>query len=644
MTLYRRLAVFITLVIAVLMVGNLIVTLMNYRVYVFEQLQTHAQDTATSLGLSLTHAADIQDRAQIEVFINAVYDRGAFQSVSYQGYGDGLKVTKEQSLGVDSVPAWFVSWVRLPSTMGSAEVMSGWQRRGFVTVTSDTRSAYSDLWQLLQQQVGLFLLVALVCYLLAALALYTLLRPLRLLQNQAEAISRREFKQQSPLPKVPELRKVVASMNSLVERLQSNFREQAELSEGLYRDAHLDELTGISNRGDFNSRLQGFLSSDKGGAPALLMLVHIEHLAQLNIQQGRAVTNELLIWIAQQLREHFQHPDVVCARLSGSDFVVFAPFLQRDEAQAAVDAFGKAVAAGHWFDLSTGVAVRMGATYTEAAMLGNSLLPQADMAMGQARAEVAPVAVQWCEEESEDARHGVEWKQLIESTLSHERFSFFVQPIVSSGQSQTVQREILCRLYSDQKLIAASVLLPMAERYHLVARLDRQVLEKVAGANLPQDESVFAMNLSLRSLDDPEFLGWLNHFLRANKQLSARLCLELSENILSSGAERLTALHRMVREHGVTLGLDGFGGSALAFPYLQSLPLSYVKLHGRFTEDIESESTQFYLRSLINMAHSCDLQVYAENVETELEWQQYQRLGVDGGQGFYFGKPQQLGE
>ena len=81
-----------------------------------------------------------------------------------------------------------------------------------------------------------------------------------------------------------------------------------------------------------------------------------------------------------------------------------------------------------------------------------------------------------------------------------------------------------------------------------------------------------------------------------------------------------------------------------AFPYLQSLPLSYVKLHGRFTEDIESESTQFYLRSLINMAHSCDLQVYAENVETELEWQQYQRLGVDGGQGFYFGKPQQLGE
>lgn len=97
----------------------------------------------------------------------------------------------------------------------------------------------------------------------------------------------------------------------------------------------------------------------------------------------------------------------------------------------------------------------------------------------------------------------------------------------------------------------------------------------------------------------------------------------------------------MLQECGAGLSLDHFGASASAFHYLQSMPLHSLKVDRCFVQGIaDNFDNQFFVKSLLQIAHSCDLQLFAEGVESESEWQTLLQVGIDGGQGYFLAKPQ----
>lgn len=188
----------------------------------------------------------------------------------------------------------------------------------------------------------------------------------------------------------------------------------------------------------------------------------------------------------------------------------------------------------------------------------------------------------------------------------------------------------------------------MIERFDLSSRVDRLVLEllqkevRTLSASGVESSALFCVNLSPRSVINSDFCTWLDHFLQSDTELASRLVFEVPEKAISIDESAVRELALLLRTRGAALSLDHFGVAAKAFNYLQSLPLSHLKVDRSFIRNIDTDAdNQFFVKSLVQIAHSCDVMILAEGVETETEWQQLQTLGLDGGQGYFLARPHQ---
>jgi len=86
--------------------------------------------------------------------------------------------------------------------------------------------------------------------------------------------------------------------------------------------------------------------------------------------------------------------------------------------------------------------------------------------------------------------------------------------------------------------------------------------------------------------------------------------------------------------------LHHFGRGSSEFAYLQTLPVDCLKIDRQFIQQVVTDAdTRFFIRSLVAIANSCDIKILAEGVETEQQWQALVDLGIQGGQGYWLGKP-----
>jgi len=193
--------------------------------------------------------------------------------------------------------------------------------------------------------------------------------------------------------------------------------------------------------------------------------------------------------------------------------------------------------------------------------------------------------------------------------------------------------------------LTAGVFMPMAERIGLAAELDRFAIGKLLdhlSAN-PADPSRYAINLAAASLHNPEFVQWLCRQLQVHPGHGQRIAFEFPESgVLGNIPDTRTVVDRL-SALGCSCGIDHFGRSFNSFGYLRSLKIRYLKIDGGYTRDINRETdNQFLVRALADTAHSVDIRVFAEAVESVEELDAFRLLNIDGVQGYLFGKPEPL--
>lgn len=643
MTLHRQLIIAITILIAFLMAGNVFVSVFNARGDMFQQIQVHAEDTATSLGLTISHVAEEKDAAQVGSFIDVVFDRGYFRHISYKSYSGEVNIVKEQPITIEGVPDWFIQIMDLPEPSGYAEVVSGWSRLGEVNVVTHTGYAYRDLWRMFNEQLWLFMVSAVLCYGFAGVGLQFLLRPLKKVEAQAEAICRREFPIQEDLPRTPELKRMALAMNRMVNKIQTMFQEQVELTEALHRQAYLDPVTQLSNRRDFDSRMDSFLKSDEGGSPGVMLLLQVGSMQEFNDRHGRSAGDQCLKEIAAVLTKGFANiNNALLSRRGGADLCVFVPVVNKDEAKKLIEIIFVALQDISWFVENEDLPLHGGAVFSSQVMFGNGLLEEADLALRQAQ-HLGKNNLQWADNASAegDARSASEWKAFLEQAVANRLFKFQLQPVFKADGKTILHQEVLCRLSDGDELLSAGVFLPMAERFNMLSAIDMLMIEMLSEYSVDTGSTSLCINISPRSINDKDFVSWLESFLLAHKTFAQRLILELPEHALVANEQDVRVFAEMINSWGASMSLDHFGSSASAFHYLQSLPLALLKIDRCFVQSIDaSPDNQFFVKSLLHIAHSCDVQLLAEAVETQAEWQTLLSVGVDGAQGYWLGKPE----
>lgn len=639
MTLQRQLFLGLTLLFIVLLTASMTISLYNARRHLHEQMTIHARDTARSLSLSIADAAAANDNSRIASIIRNNRDSSYNHTIIYRNTAGERPVEQLPATEPADIPHWFIRLVPVHVPTGKAEVMSGWSQIGSIEVTPHPGFAYRDLWNTFREQLLLFGIVGALAYLCSAFAFSLLLRPLRKVEEQAAAICERHFVEQAELPRTRELRQVVTAINRMSRKLKDIFQEQLALTESLRAQSHLDPVTGLSNRREFNARLQAVADSETGNG-GCLMIMQVSHFGRYNLQHGHEAGDECLRAIAAQLLGVTTgSPDAIISRRAGADFAIYLPRIDVDRARAIADQLITQLAK---LDILFTHPIHIGLSCCDILRADHRMLSEADLALRQAQSRGhSGWQLYQGGEISQIAREARQWYATLNRILIDRSITFHYQPIFLRDSEQAMASEVFCRITVQDKLVHAGIFLPMAERFSLAEAFDRLIIDEVRLRNTTTDPAVpLCINLSPQTISSPDFLEWLDSYLAMHSSFARKLVIETSEYLVRTGADKVRTLCDMLHRRGTRLSLDHFGIHSAAFGYLNSLPIDYVKIDRSFIRDIHLDTdNQFYVQSLTQIAHSCDITILAEGIENLQEWQCLQGLGVNGGQGYFLCRP-----
>jgi EAL domain-containing protein (putative c-di-GMP-specific phosphodiesterase class I) len=241
----------------------------------------------------------------------------------------------------------------------------------------------------------------------------------------------------------------------------------------------------------------------------------------------------------------------------------------------------------------------------------------------------------------------------LRDAIDSNRFRLYAQPILPLAAGVNEPRfEILLRLLNDKgELLPPAKFLPAAESYQLMAEVDRWVVSRAIeelgayASVLKNRVSRFAINLSGQSVVDPAMAAFIKERIQGSLLPADILSFELTETAAVSHLDRAVEFMHALKAIGCQFALDDFGTGASSLAYLQSLPVSFLKIDGSFVRDVlQNPRSESMVKALAQLARGMGLVTVAEYVETDELRVRMANLGVDYGQGFAIGRPIPLGE
>jgi diguanylate cyclase (GGDEF)-like protein/PAS domain S-box-containing protein len=434
----------------------------------------------------------------------------------------------------------------------------------------------------------------------------------------------------------------------------ADITESKAASDEIKNLAFYDPLTQLPNRRLLLDRLrQAIASSGHSKLKGSLLFLDIDHFKVLNDTLGHNTGDLLLKIIATRLKSCVREADTV-ARIGGDEFVILLEDLSVDEIEAA--SFAESVAAKVLQLMSQSCkldshqylgSVSIGATLFNGYEADiEDVLKQADIAMYQAK-ESGRNTIRFFDLEMQNAvEHRANMEREIRIAIENEQFELFYQ-IQVNKQKVPIGAEALIRWkHPTLGMILPAQFIPLAEDTGLILPIGNWVMN-TACAQLKSwqgqartRELSIAINVSAKQFMQQNFVEQVESIVRENKVDPAFLKLEVTESMFLDDIESMIKKMQDLRKIGVRFELDDFGTGYSSLQYLKKLPLNQLKIDQSFVRDIVvDDNDKVLVRTIIAMAHSLDLRVIAEGVETEEQRQFLMDHGCDHYQGYLFGKP-----
>lgn len=648
MSLVNQLIAAIFAVLIGLVSGTLYIMSESSRSILQDQLESHAQDSATHLGLYLAPYIADNDSATVETAVSAIFDSGFYQRIIVTNADEEVLFEKEAAFEASSeVPEWFTQMVKITPPAMFREVTHQWRKAGKIYVQSRAGYAYEKLWRGAQDSIILFVTLSIVCLIAISSLVRYLLRPLQRVEDQAVALAEKRYIEQEKLPATRELKRVVMTMNKMVQQVKSMFEEQTRHIEELRRSAYQDSLTGLANQRSTQAQLAERIDYRQDFGRGVLIHVHLCDLQAINSDIGVDKTNTLLKSIANLLQALARKADQsILGRISGADFVILSSRLDQDKLKREfeyLDSESRKQLEQLSGQSQTKPIISIGSCVCDDQSNTKQLLSEALLAANQA----AKDAVLWQQFDNQQQTTSVpdntDWKQHVANAINGRHIFLQVQTLFSKGPNRMpIQDELFARILDQQGTPApAGEFINVAKQLGLMVEMDKAVIE-LALTQAADRATPFTINLSQEAITTPEFHTWLRKQLKKIAHKS-NLLFEIDETCALNHIDSVLAFRETIKPLGIGFGVDHFGVHPSGFSYLYAVQPDYVKIDGALIRDIDaSAEDRFFVNSLIRVAHSLEIKAFAEHVERETQLQLLMTLDADGSQGYLHGAPKPL--
>ena len=426
----------------------------------------------------------------------------------------------------------------------------------------------------------------------------------------------------------------------IVRNITEHYHDRAELT---FLAEH-DPLTGVANRRRIGSRIADCAVDPRGGA---LLMIDIDNFKDINDLRGHVVGDLIIRRVAAAVAGQIG-PDALLGRLGGDEFAVIVPGGTASAALALAERLCEAVSVATSVDQTLHVTVSIGVAPIAAGQTSDAALAHADLALYAAKAAGRNRARLFCEAHYRAAAHRVSLLQRVGAALEEGTMRLFAQPIVDLATGVAARHELLIRLRDGlEPALSPADFLPAAERTDLVLDLDRWVLQHAVRAlATPRAQAAglrLEVNLSARSLENPDLGRWILERLKEAEVAPQRLGLEITETTAIKSLDAARLLATRLTEAGCGFALDDFGAGFGSFSYLKYLPFTTVKIAGEFVRQVDDHDVDRALvTAVVGVAHQLGMRTVAEQVDRATLVTHLRALGVDDGQGFHLGRPRPL--
>lgn len=409
--------------------------------------------------------------------------------------------------------------------------------------------------------------------------------------------------------------------------------------------AFYDPLTGLENRNYFAEQVKHHLSTPNQAFA--LMFIDLDGFKQVNDSLGHKAGDELLKIIALRIQHTIRtrQPDVHLCRFGGDEFALFTSFDNEKTpvtiAENILEQCKKTIKIEQdEIHISASIGI---AFYPTHANNYDDLLRHADSAMYEAKSLGKNTFTIYDTALEKTLAERIMIEKSLRYAFMHNELKLYFQPQVDAQTLRVTGVEALLRWHHPTLgSVPPEKFIEIAEASGQILALGDWVID-AAIAQLkqwnkpPLDQLHIAINVSSQQLKNDGFAEMINEKMLNAKIPFQRLEIELTERSIMTNAKKTINMLQRIREKGFHISVDDFGTGYSSLSYLKKFPLSILKVDKSFIDGLPSDEDDSAISSaIIKLAHSLNMKVIAEGVETREQFDTLKTLGCDRVQGYYF--------
>jgi diguanylate cyclase len=406
-----------------------------------------------------------------------------------------------------------------------------------------------------------------------------------------------------------------------------------------------DPLTGLCNRTAFEAQIDAAAArADRGLVPVTLMVLGLDNFRAVNDAYGLRLGDALLVQAAERLVD-FAGDAKRVARASGDEFLLLLD-TGLDGALVQAELLRQRVAAPY---IVEGQPLQVGASIGIAVYPEHGSRPRlaahAALALRSVKAAGGGGHALYDPLMSVNQREQAELLHELRQALARHEFQLYYQPKVDAHSLQITAAEALLRwMHPKRGMVSPVTFIPLAERHGLIAEIGLWVIEEACRQAAQWRElglrMRIAVNISGHQLRRDDLVDQIEASLARHQIPPGRLTCEITESVAMEDTAVTRAAFQRLGRAGLHVSIDDFGTGHSSLAALRRLPAAELKIDRAFVTDLgHSDDARSIVRAIVQMAHSLQLKVVAEGVETETQRDELVQLGCDELQGFLFAKP-----
>jgi diguanylate cyclase (GGDEF)-like protein len=413
--------------------------------------------------------------------------------------------------------------------------------------------------------------------------------------------------------------------------------------------AYHDSLTGLPNKSKFSEQLRESINrSIRSGQQFALMFVDLDRFKIINDSMGHDAGDQLIRIAGERLSSLTREKDILF-RWGGDEFTIILENIDNlDNVSTITERIIKGMSspisiARQELVITTSIGI---AVYPSDSDSAEALIKNADAAMYHAKGSGRNRYEFYTPEMNARAKERLELESGLQKALQNEEFILHYQPKYGTSTQKLVGVEALLRWqHPSYGLVMPDRFIPTLEENGLINSVGEWVLRNACAQNKMWQEQGFApvtvsVNISAVQFRSPQLIDTVARVLDETQLESRYLELELTESMFISNTEAAINTMYRLKDLGVSLSIDDFGSGYSSLSYLKRFPVDYLKIDRSFIKDIENSNKDAAITNAITvLAHSLNMKIVAEGVESQGQLDYLKSQGCQELQGFLFSRP-----